>query len=217
MLSRFEKKMVIFNTGVTLLLGWKGGRSGECIRGNRGSFKVKHCYRLSWGLQMKVPRETKSAATSVMQRERVLESCHWLWNQGVVDSVLFKRRFETIKKINMLLGKKTETPAETSHERMGENGMFVRISFNKGELVLQKVLDPQESSTDWSLPTASDLAETEAEKVALRWKTVYFMASFLNCLQYAFVGFNWKKNTNNLEEIFSFRLLWSSFLKLIHL
>lgn len=48
----------------------------------------------------------------------------------------------------MLLGKKTETPAETSHERMGENGMFVRISFNKGELVLQKVLDPQESSTD---------------------------------------------------------------------
>lgn len=31
---------------------------------------------------------------------------------------------------------------------MGKSGMFVRTSFNKGELVLQKVLDPQESDTD---------------------------------------------------------------------
>lgn len=98
---------------------------------------------------------------------------------------------------------------------MGKSGMFVRTSFNKGELVLQKVLDPQESDTDWSLPTASDLTGTAAEKVAQRWKTVYFMASFLNCLQYAFVGFNQK--IANLEEIFSFRLLWNSFLKSIHL
>lgn len=66
--------------------------------------------------------------------------------------------------------------------------MFVRTpSFNEGELVLQKVLDRQESGTEWSLPTVSDLTETAAEKVAQTWKIVYFMASSLYCLQYAFV------------------------------
>lgn len=33
--------MVAFNTGVTVLIGWKGGRGGEWIRGKGRLFKVK--------------------------------------------------------------------------------------------------------------------------------------------------------------------------------
>ena len=44
--------MLIFNTGVTLLIGWRGGRGGEWIRGEKEVFfKVNYCCRLSWALQ----------------------------------------------------------------------------------------------------------------------------------------------------------------------
>lgn len=52
--------------------------------------------------------------------------------------------------MNVLLrGKKKYRQKQISDGRIGKGGMFVRTpSFNKGELVLQKVLDRQESGTE---------------------------------------------------------------------
>lgn len=45
--------------------------------------------------------------------------------------------------------KKNHQQKQISDGRMGKSGMFVRMSsFKKGELVLEKVLDPQERDTD---------------------------------------------------------------------
>lgn len=56
------KKTLIFNTGVNLLIGWRGRRGGEWIKGEKEVyFKVNYCGRLSSAVQKEHALEDKSS------------------------------------------------------------------------------------------------------------------------------------------------------------
>lgn len=67
------KKLLIFNVGMTLLIGWRGGKGGERVKAGRAIWKVTYGCRLSFALQKKHTLIKKRAVTCVKQRE----DRHW--------------------------------------------------------------------------------------------------------------------------------------------
>lgn len=73
------KKLLIFNVGMTPLIGgWKGGKGGEWVKAGRGIWKVTFSHRLSWALQKEHDLVKKRAVTCDAKRGWTLESYHWL-------------------------------------------------------------------------------------------------------------------------------------------
>lgn len=136
----------------------------------------------------------------MVHREKMLESHHWLRKQRVGDSDQFKRRFESRRKLIW----KTKN---TSDGRMEESDTFVKnISFWRGWTCATKISPEYGSSRKWWWLKFTGsfwwmLPGTAAERVTRRWKSVYFMASLLNCLQDVFVGVN-KKNSQSGRDFF---------------
>lgn len=63
--------MLIFNPGVALLIGWRGGRGGEWVRGEKEVFlKVNYCCRLSWDLRKEHDRGGKKKSRYADGAER---------------------------------------------------------------------------------------------------------------------------------------------------
>lgn len=63
--------MLIFNTEITLLIGWRRGRGGEWTKGEKEAFsKVTYCCRPSWALQKEhAMGEKKSCYMNVAWRK----------------------------------------------------------------------------------------------------------------------------------------------------
>lgn len=121
--------MLIFNTEITLLIGWRRGRGGEWTKGEKEAFsKVTYCCRPSWALQKEHAMGEKKELLHECRMEKRCWNPITDYKAGWLGTV--QERIWIKKETNVLLKKKKNT------EEWNKVACLLRTSpFGMGELV----------------------------------------------------------------------------------